>query len=149
MRYTVDSHYLEFQGTLLNTSRYPYLDIWDLQNWGKIIGTTTFNKYICNWTLDVRDILKILWKRGEMFGAISPLFHKMFFCLLLDVHVSARTRFSLRDKRLFEISEFKITGVNCICLTKIICPVIWYLFSSYSRQFLYNTGGLVYKYAEM
>ena len=24
---TVDSRYLEFQGTLLNTSRYPYLDI--------------------------------------------------------------------------------------------------------------------------
>ena len=33
--YTVDSRYLEFQGTLWNTSRYPYLDISDLQNWGK------------------------------------------------------------------------------------------------------------------
>ena len=32
----------------------------------KIIRTTTFNKYICNWTLEVRDILKILWKRGEI-----------------------------------------------------------------------------------
>ena len=32
---TVDSCYLEFQGTLWNTSRYPYLDISDLQNWGK------------------------------------------------------------------------------------------------------------------
>ena len=32
---TVDSRYLEFQGTLWNTSRYPYLDISDLQNWGK------------------------------------------------------------------------------------------------------------------
>ena len=32
---TVDSHYLEFQGTLWNTLRYPYLDISDLQNWGK------------------------------------------------------------------------------------------------------------------
>ena len=35
-----------------------------------IIRTTTFNKYayicICNWTLDVRDILKMLWKRGEI-----------------------------------------------------------------------------------
>ena len=30
-----------------------------------IIGTTTFNKFICNWTLEIRDILKILWKRGE------------------------------------------------------------------------------------
>ena len=31
-----------------------------------IIRTTTFNKYICNWSLEVRDILKILWKRGEI-----------------------------------------------------------------------------------
>ena len=31
---TVDSRYLELQGTLWNTSRYPYLDISDLQNWG-------------------------------------------------------------------------------------------------------------------
>ena len=32
---TVDSRYLEVQGTILNTSRYPYLDISDLQNWKK------------------------------------------------------------------------------------------------------------------
>ena len=32
---TVDSRYLEFQGTLWSTSRYPYLDILDLQNWRK------------------------------------------------------------------------------------------------------------------
>ena len=32
----------------------------------KIIRTTTFNKYMCNWTLEVRDILNILWKSGEI-----------------------------------------------------------------------------------
>ena len=32
----------------------------------KLIRLTTFNKYMCNWTLAVRDILKILWKRGEI-----------------------------------------------------------------------------------
>ena len=32
----------------------------------KLIRLTTFNKYTCNWTLQVRDILKILWKRGEI-----------------------------------------------------------------------------------
>ena len=32
---TVDSRYLEVEGTLLNTSRYPYFDISDVQNWGK------------------------------------------------------------------------------------------------------------------
>ena len=33
----------------------------------KIIRTTTFSIYIyiCNGTLEFRDILKILWKRGE------------------------------------------------------------------------------------
>ena len=32
IRTTVDSRYLEVQGTLWNTSRYPYLDLSDLQN---------------------------------------------------------------------------------------------------------------------
>ena len=32
---TVDSRYLEFQGTVWNTSRYPYFNISDSQNWGK------------------------------------------------------------------------------------------------------------------
>ena len=32
----------------------------------KLIRLTTFNKYMCNWTLEVRDILKILWKRREI-----------------------------------------------------------------------------------
>ena len=32
---TVNSRYLEVKGTLWNTSRYPYFDISDLQNWGK------------------------------------------------------------------------------------------------------------------
>ena len=31
----VDSCYLEVQRTFWNTSRYPYHDISDLQNWGK------------------------------------------------------------------------------------------------------------------
>ena len=32
----------------------------------KLIRLTTSNKYMSNWTLEVRDILKILWKRGEI-----------------------------------------------------------------------------------
>ena len=52
------------------------------------------------------DILKILWKRGD----IAPkeqflLFSTIFFYLLLDFHDKAGTEFSLRDKRLFVISE--------------------------------------------
>ena len=66
---TVDSRYLEFQGTLWNSSRYPYYDISDFcRIEEKLIGLITFNKYICNWILEVRNtcILKILWKRGEI-----------------------------------------------------------------------------------
>ena len=33
--YTVDSRYLEVEGTLWNTARYPYFDISDVQNWEK------------------------------------------------------------------------------------------------------------------
>ena len=51
-------------------------------------------------------------RRNCSLEAISPLFHNMFY-LLLDFHVQAGTIFSLRDKRLFEISEFEITRVNC------------------------------------
>ena len=32
----------------------------------KINRTTAFNKCICNWTLEVKHMLKILWKRGEI-----------------------------------------------------------------------------------
>ena len=36
------------------------------------------------------------------------------FCyLILDFYVKTRTRFFLRDKRLFEITEFEITRVDC------------------------------------
>ena len=33
--YTVDSRYLELQGTHWNTSRYPYFDISELREWGE------------------------------------------------------------------------------------------------------------------
>ena len=46
-------------------------------------------------------------------GAISPLMHNI---LLSDVRFlpKRRIRFSLRDKRLFEIIEVEITRVDCI-----------------------------------
>ena len=66
----------------------------------KINRTTTFNKSICNLTPEVRDILKILWKRGE----IAPqeqflLFFTIFCYLFLHCHIKTGTRISLRDKR--------------------------------------------------
>ena len=59
-------------------------------------------------------MLKILWKRGK----IAPeeqflLFSTIFYYLMLDFYVKTGIRFSLRDKRLFEITEVEITRVDC------------------------------------
>ena len=42
------------------------------------------------------------------------LFSTIFCCLLVDLCVKTGTRCSLRDKRLFKISEFEIMGVDCM-----------------------------------
>ena len=56
---TVDSRYLELQGTLWNTSRYPYFDISDLRNWGKqLIEQPLLTEWMCNLT----PKLEIYWK---------------------------------------------------------------------------------------
>ena len=60
-------------------------------------------------------VLKILWNRGE----IAPeeqflLLFTIFSYLMLDFYVKTRIGFSLRDKRLFEITEVEITRVDCI-----------------------------------
>ena len=38
----------------------------------------------------------------------------MFYYLMLDFYVKTGIRFSLRDKRLFELTEVEITRVDCI-----------------------------------
>ena len=60
-------------------------------------------------------MLKILWKRGE----IAPeerflLLFTIISYLILDFYVTTRIGFSLRDKRLFGITEVEITRVDCI-----------------------------------
>ena len=47
----------------------------------KIIWLTTFNKLIGNWTFEVRDLLKILWKRGE----IAPLEQFLLFSTIFSI----------------------------------------------------------------
>ena len=47
------------------------------------------------------------------------LFSTIFCYLMLDFFVKTRTRFSLRDKRLFDIIEVKITRVDCILIQRI------------------------------
>ena len=59
-------------------------------------------------------MLKILWKRGEIAPLEQFLLLSTIFCyLILDFYVKTRIRFSLRDKRLFEITEVEITRVDC------------------------------------
>ena len=57
----------------------------------------------------------MLWEREEIApGEQFLLLSTIFFCLLLDFHVKAGTRFSPRDNWLFEITEVEITRVDCI-----------------------------------
>ena len=86
----------------------------------KINRTSTFRKWICNLTPEIRDILKLLWKRGEIAPLFSSfpqrgvlLFSTVFCYLLLDFHIKTGTRSFSHDKRSFEISEVEITRVDC------------------------------------
>ena len=65
-------------------------------------------------------MLKILWKMGEIAPEeqFLPL-STIFYYLMLDFYVKTGIRFSLRDKRIFEITEVEITRVDCI--SKIKC----------------------------
>ena len=59
-------------------------------------------------------MLKILWKRGEIAPEEQFLLLSSIFCyLMLNFYVRTRIRFSLRDKRLFEITEVEKTRVDC------------------------------------
>ena len=72
------------------------------------------NDYVI-WLLKLEIFIENIVEKGRNCspGAISPLFH--IFCnLILDFCVKTRTRFSLRNKRLFEITEVEITRVDCI-----------------------------------
>ena len=55
-------------------------------------------------------MLKILWKRGKIAPEEQFLLLSTIVCdLMLDFYVKTWIRFSLRDKRLFEITEVEIT----------------------------------------
>ena len=72
-------------------------------------------------------MLKILWKRGEIAPQEQFLLFSTIFCnLILDFYAKTRTRFSLRDKRLFEITEVEITRVNCKWFLLPVFPPLLY-----------------------
>ena len=62
--------------------------------------------------------VEILWKRGEIAPEEQFLLLSTIVCyLMLDFYVKTRISFSLRDKRLFEITEVEIMRVDCISVT--------------------------------
>ena len=66
-------------------------------------------------------MLKILWKREEIAPGEQFLLLLTIFCyLMLDFYVKTRIRFSLRDKRSFEITEVDITRADCMLNVNII-----------------------------
>ena len=65
-------------------------------------------------------MMNILWKRGEIApGEQFLLLSTILYYLMLDFYVKTRIRFSLRDKRLFEITEVEITRDDCICIKQV------------------------------
>ena len=64
------------------------------------------------------------------------VFSTIFCYLLLDFHVKTGTRFSLQDKRLFEISKVKITRVGVFCTVTYIVGANW---NDLSEVILMNT----------
>ena len=56
---------------------------------------------------------------------------------MLDFYVKTRIRFSLRDKRLYEITEVEITRVNCVIIVYIGPAVVLFhkLLSQYQFKF--------------
>ena len=59
-------------------------------------------------------MLKIFWKMGEIAPEeqFLPL-STIFYYLMLDFYVKTGIKFSLQDKRLFEITEVEITRIDC------------------------------------
>ena len=57
---------------------------------------------------------------------------------MLDFYVKRRTRFSFRDKRLFEIIEVEITRVDCMCKQAESINVL--------EVFLFRNKKVIYKY---
>ena len=135
--YTVDPRYLEVQETIWNTSRYPYLDWSDLQNWGKNKSNNHISqfKYVI-WLLKFKIYWKycgkeeklLLWSTFSSFPQYSVTCYKIVF------YVKTGTRFSLRDKRLFEKREVEITRVDCTCYHKKVSPSIYWQWGKFKQS---------------
>ena len=65
-------------------------------------------------------MLKILWKRGKIAPEEQFLLLSTIFYYLMLVSVKTGIRFSLRHKRLFEITEVEITRVDCSMTAQLV-----------------------------
>ena len=66
---------------------------------------------MCNLTPEVRNILKIIRKKGEIAPQEQFLIFSTIFCyLLLDFHVETGPDFHFKIRGLFEISQVEITS---------------------------------------
>ena len=85
-------------------------------------------------------MLKILWKMGEIAPEeqFLPL-STIFYYLMLDFYVKTGIRFSLRDKRLFEITEVEITRVDCIACASDRVTYMYKLFQRCMCPLICNT----------
>ena len=89
----------------------------------KINLTIKCPKFICNLTpLHKIYILKLFWKREKLLLKSNFSSYPQYFYLLLSFYVRTGTRISLRDKRLFEITEVEITRVDCTCSYIMVYP---------------------------
>ena len=77
-------------------------------------------------------MLKILWKRGEIL-----LLSTIFCYLMLDICVKTRIRFSIRDKRLFEITKVEITRVDCSKSVLSFCDSLLFGFKYFGKGVLF------------
>ena len=88
-------------------------------------------------------------------GEIAPeeqflLLSTIFWYLILDFYIKIRIRYSLRDKRLFEIVEVEITWVDCILLLlqKLNVPLRRDVLIQFLKKLDANGDGeLSYRYA--
>ena len=90
-------------------------------------------------------MLEILQKRGkiapkEQFLPLSTI----FYYLMLDFYVKTGIRFSLRDKRLFEITEVEITRVDCGLIEKIAHQTRILIFWSNKSRKRYASTNLIF-----
>ena len=77
-------------------------------------------------------------ERGEIAPEEQFLLSSTIFCyLVLDSYVKTRIRFSLRDKRLFEITEVEITRVDCILKLRVFL-LSEVVFMAVTKNYMYT-----------